>query len=221
MKYKNLHKWDLPPKDAIRMQYRLRDMVIIKKLALKKIATIAGVDISIKDNRCKAAIVVMSYPKLEILEKATHFSKVAYPYVPGLLTFREGPAIIECIKKITKKPDLFIFDGQGLAHPRKMGLASHMGIILNKPSVGSAKSHLYGSYKTPGKKKGDFSLIKDTEGNSIGAALCTRDGTKPIFVSPGHLIDINSSVKIILNCSPKYKIPEPVRAAHNTASFTS
>ncbi|MFQ5952672.1 MAG: endonuclease V [Candidatus Omnitrophota bacterium] len=219
MRYRHLHKWDLSPKEAIRAQEKIHEMTVMKKPTLQKIRLIAGVDVSVKDGHSKAAIVILTYPGLEVKEKVTAMEKTRFPYIPGLLSFREGPVILRCIRKLSVEPDLFIFDGQGLAHPRKTGLATHMGVILNKPSIGSAKSHLYGTYSEPGKKKGDFSIIKDTDGNSIGAVLCTRDNTNPVFVSPGHLVDIQSSIKIILACSPKYKIPEPIRAAHNTAIF--
>jgi deoxyribonuclease V len=162
----------------------------------------------------------MKYPELEIKQTITSVVKTTFPYVPGLLSFREGPVILKCVKKLKLEPDLFIFDGQGLAHPRKAGLATHMGVILNKPSIGSAKSHLYGSYSEPKKKKGDYSIVKDRDGSPIGAVLRTREAVKPVFVSPGHLTDIRSSVKIILACSPKYKIPEPIRAAHRAASLS-
>ncbi|MGB2879731.1 MAG: endonuclease V [Candidatus Omnitrophota bacterium] len=194
-------------------------MTVIKKLPLQKIRLIAGVDVSVKDNMSNAAIVVLTYPGLEIKQVITYTTGTQFPYIPGLLSFREGPVILECVKKLTLEPDLFLFDGQGLAHPRKTGLATHMGVILDKPSIGSAKSHLFGTYREPGKKKGSFSLIKDKDGNSIGAVLRTRDNTNPVFVSPGYLTDIPSSVEIVLSCSPKYKIPEPIRAAHNAAIF--
>ena len=217
MRYKTLHKWDLSPKEAIKVQERIRKLSVFRRFSPKKIRLIAGVDVSVKNNQSKAAIVVLAYPGLEKKEVVTASEKTRFPYVPGLLTFREGPVILKCIKKLTLEPDLFVFDGQGLAHPRKTGLATHMGVILNRPSIGSAKSHLYGTYRDPGNKKGDFSIIKDKDGNPIGAVLRTRDNTNPVFVSPGHLTDISSSVKIILACSPKYKIPEPTRAAHNAA----
>jgi deoxyribonuclease V len=220
MKYRALHKWDLSPKDAIRAQYRVRDLAVLKKFPLKNIRLVAGVDVSVKDDRSKAAIVVMTYPDFKIKQAITSVIKTTFPYVPGLLTFREGPVILKCVKKLKIEPDLFVFDGQGMAHPRKVGLATHMGVILDKPSIGSAKSHLYGTYSEPKKKKGDYSIIKDGSGNPIGAVLRTRENVKPVFVSPGHLVDISSSVKIILACSPKYKIPEPIRAAHLTASLS-
>ena len=219
MKYQNLHKWDLTPKEAIRLQARLQKKIVIKKPPIKDVRLIAGVDVSVKNNRSKAAIVVLTYPDLREVETAVSEEKTRFPYVPGLLSFREGPVILNCLKKLKTEPAIFIFDGQGLAHPRKLGLATHMGIILNKSSIGSAKSHLYGSYKAPGNKKGDFSFIKDADGVNIGAVLRTRDNVKTIFVSPGHLMDIPSSVKIILSCCVKYKLPEPIRAAHKAAAL--
>lgn len=210
-------RWNISPKEAIRTQYRLKKMIVLRRLPLTKIHLLAGVDVSVKNNTSKAAIVVLTFPGLKIVETVSHAAKTTFPYIPGLLTFREGAVILECIKKLSVEPDLFIFDGQGLAHPRGMGIASHMGLLLNKPSIGSAKSHLFGEYKPVGKRKGAFSLMKDKEGKSVGAALCSRDNTKPIFVSPGHLTDIPSVVKIILACCKKYRIPEPIRAAHHAA----
>jgi deoxyribonuclease V len=219
MKYKSLHEWDISPKEAIRVQTDIRNRIVLKPLQLKDIRLIAGVDVSVKEDLSRAAIVVLSYPDLVVQEEVTYTQKTTFPYVPGLLSFREGPVILNCLDKLMMNPDLFIFDGQGLAHPRRTGLASHMGVIIGKPSIGSAKSHLYGTYDTPGSKKGDYSIIKDKDGTPLGAALRTRDNTNPIYVSPGHLSDIPSAIKMILSCSPRYKIPEPIRAAHNAASL--
>ncbi|MEA3490129.1 MAG: deoxyribonuclease V [Candidatus Omnitrophota bacterium] len=219
MKYKNIHRWDLSPKEAIRLQKRIQKKIIIKKLNTRAIRFLAGVDVSVKNDRSRAAIVVLSYPRLEKVETAVLTLKTSFPYIPGLLSFRERPVILECVKKLKTEPDLFIFDGQGMAHPRRTGLASHIGVIFDKPSIGSAKSHLYGTYALPGNKKGDFSLIKDKDGTDLGAVVRSRDNTNPIFVSPGHRADILSSVKVILSCCVKYKIPEPIRAAHNAASL--
>ena len=219
MNYKSLHRWNLTPRKAIELQNKLKERIILKKITLNKVKLIAGVDVSVKDDLSKAAIVVLSYPNLEIIETASSIVKTSFPYIPGLLSFREGPVILKCIKKLTSNMDLFIFDGQGMTHPRRIGIASHIGIILNKPSIGSAKSHLYGMYKDPGMKKGDYSIIKDKDGTSLGAVLHSRDDTKPIYVSPGHLTDIPSSVKIVLSCCLKYKLPEPIRAAHHAASL--
>lgn len=219
MELRNLHKWDLAPKEAMRVQYRLRKMVRLKPLSVKKIRYIAGVDVSVKNGISKAAIVVLSFPELKKIEAVTCASKTVFPYVPGLLSFREGPVILKCMDRLRTEPDVFIFDGQGLAHPRKFGIASHIGIILGKPTIGSAKSRLYGEYEMPGRKKGDRSTLKDKDNTPIGAVLRTRNNAKPVFVSPGHLTDIDSSVKIILASSPKYRIPEPIRAAHLVAAL--
>jgi deoxyribonuclease V len=219
MLYKNLHKWDVSSKEAIRIQLDIRDRIVLKPFRIKNIKHIAGVDVSVKDETSKAAIVVLSYPSLDQVETASFDMKTVFPYVPGLLSFREGPVILECVKMLKTEPDLFIFDGQGMAHPRRLGIASHMGLFLDRPTIGSAKSHLYGSYDTPGNKKGDYSIIKDKDGTPLGAVLRTRDNTNPVYVSPGHFCDIPSAVKMILSCSPRYKIPEPIRAAHNAASL--
>lgn len=219
MRYKTLHSWDISPKEAIGIQKKIRARIIARKLPLGDIRLIAGVDVSFKNDLSRASIVVFTFPDLKKLETITHTMKAGFPYIPGLLSFREGPVILECVKKLTMEPDVFIFDAQGLAHPRKAGLACHMGVILNKPSIGSAKSRLYGSYQMPGKKKGDHSPLMDGDNKPVGAVLRTRDNTKPVFVSPGHLADIKSSVRIVLMCSPKYRIPEPIRAAHAAASL--
>lgn len=219
MEYRRLHKWNLPVKAAMRLQNRLREKVVIKRLNTKKIRLIAGVDVSVKENRSKAAIVVMTYPDLKTCEIATALTRTAFSYVPGLLSFREAGAVLKCVRKLKNKPDLFIFDGQGLAHPRGLGLASHMGLVLNKPTIGSAKSHLYGEYLPPEKHRGAFSYIKDPGGRKIGVVLRIRDNTKCIFVSPGHLTDIPSAIEILLAVSPKYRIPEPIRAAHKAAAL--
>ena len=219
MKYRDLHRWDLSPKQAIELQSDLRERIVLKRIDLRPIRLVAGVDVSVKDEDSQAAIVVLSYPGLEQIEAVSFRMKTCFPYIPGLLSFREAPVILECVKKLKNTPDVFVFDGQGLAHPRRIGIASHLGLWLERPSIGSAKSHLYGTYEAPGRNKGDFALVRDTDGASIGAVVTTRDGTGPVFVSPGHLADIRSSVELILKCSPKYKLPEPIRAAHRAASL--
>lgn len=219
MQYNNLHDWNLSPKEAIRLQYKLKERLIFKGLALSSLKYIAGVDVSVKNDLSKAAIVVLSYPSLEIIEFETHTEKTCFPYVPGLLSFREAPVILKCARKLQKEPDLFVFDGQGRAHPRGMGIASHLGLFLEKPTIGSAKSRLYGTYDEPASSKGSYSILKDKDGSHLGAALRTRRRRKVIFVSPGHLIDIPSSIELIMKCSPKYKLPIPVREAHKAASL--
>ena len=219
MKYRDLHRWGLTPKEAIALQSSLRERIVLEKIDLRGVRMVAGVDVSVKDDQSQAAIVVLSYPGLERIEAVSSRMKTCFPYIPGLLSFREAPVILECVRKLKNAPDVFVFDGQGLAHPRRIGIASHLGLFLEKPSIGSAKSHLYGKYDPAGRNKGDFSLMKDDDGSVLGAVVTTRDGTNPVFVSPGHLADIRSSVELILNCSPRYKIPEPIRAAHRAASL--
>jgi len=219
MKYSDLHRWDLPPKEAVKLQERLRKKIVLRKIDLASVRLIAGVDVSVKDNISQAAIVVLSYPELKELSAVRARMKTRFPYIPGLLSFREAPVILECVKKLKEAPDVFVFDGQGMAHPRGIGIASHLGLFLGIPTVGSAKSHLYGSFEPPDRGKGGFSIIKNCDGTPIGAVVTTRENINPVFVSPGHLSDIGSSVSLILECSPKYKIPEPVRAAHRAASL--
>lgn len=217
MNFKNLHRWDIPPREAVQVQKELCKSFAEKSLRVKDLEYVAGVDVSVKNDMSQAAIVVLSFPDLEVVETVKSKMPVVFPYVPGLLSFREGPVILECVKKLKTAPSVFVFDGQGIAHPRFMGIACHMGIILDRPSIGSAKSHLFGSFEPPGSKKGDHSLMRDADNRPIGAVLTTRNNTRPVFVSPGQLMDIPSAIKIILACSPKYKLPEPIRAAHSAA----
>lgn len=176
---------------------------------------IAGVDVRVLRNKDRVfcAIVTLSYPGGELIEIVDSESGIDYPYVPGLLTFREGPVVLKCFRKLRSCPDILMFDGQGYAHPRRMGLATHMGIVLDIPSIGCAKSKLIGCYRQPGKRKGDYSLIHEDD-EVIGAALRSRDNTKPVFVSAGHRISLASSIKITkFFC--KTRIPEPTKLAHN------
>ncbi len=213
------HNWHMSPKEAVSLQKKLTGKYISKKLSRSKIKLLAGIDVSVKNDHSNAAVVIMTFPELKVIETVTAKQRTCFPYVPGLLSFREAPVILKCLKKLDTIPDLLIFDGQGRTHPRRTGIATHMGILLNLPSIGSAKSHLYGTFSLPGPDRGSYSIIKDKDGTNLGAVLRTRTNMKPIFVSPGHLIDISSCVNIIMTCSPKYKLPEPIRAAHNAARF--
>lgn len=218
MKTRSLHRWDLPPKEAVKLQLKLRNLVV-ERGAVKNIRFIAGADVSVSADRLtmKAAVSLHSYPDLKPVEQATQKGEPHFQYVPGLLSFREGPLLLDCFKKLKRKPDVIIFDGQGIAHPRRFGLAAHIGVWLDIPSIGCAKSPLYGQYETPGNEKGNFSYIKEKDGRIIGACLRSRIGVKPIFVSVGHKLSLGRAVKIILNCTPRYRLPEPIRAAHNLA----
>lgn len=213
MRFENLHPWNLRPRQAIRIQNQLRRKIKLKKyLASPKL--IAGVDVSFKKGKALGAVVVMSLPEFKIIECVQKKAKISYPYIPGLLTFREGPVLEKCFKATKFEPQVIIFDGQGIAHPRNMGIATHMGILLDKPTIGCAKTWLWGKYKEPAKSRGAFSYLLDTEEKKLGAVLRTRDNIKPVYVSPGHKIDIASATRIILMCTKIYRLPEPLRAAH-------
>ena len=151
--------------------------------------------------------------QLEVLEEQYTTGSLKFPYIPGLLTFREGPLLIEAFKKIKIELDVIIFDGQGIAHPKRLGLATHMGILLDKPTIGCAKSRLIGTYEEPEKGNGSYNLLKDS-GEVIGAVLRTKEDVSPVFISPGHRIDLKSSIEIVLKCLRNHRLPEPTRQAH-------
>jgi deoxyribonuclease V len=211
------HSWDVTPKEAVEIQRRLAELVS-EKPDFRDVKTVAGVDVCIRGNQGAAAIVALELETLEVVETAVFRGTVVFPYVPGLLTFREGPLVLKAAEKLGLKPDLFIFDGQGRAHPRRLGLASHMGLWLDAPSVGCAKTRLCGKYEAPGIEKGSVSPLVE-KGETIGAAVRTRTGVKPVFVSAGHRIDLESSVRYVLSCCVKYRLPETTRKAHRLASF--
>ncbi len=203
--------WPEDTTSAINLQEALKAGVVIAPLK-RPVRYVAGVDAAFFRDRIIGAACLFKYPEITLLDKSHSVLPVRFPYVPGFLSFREGPALIAAIKKLKKRPDLIIFDGQGIAHPRGMGVASHIGLLLGIPSLGCAKSRLVGAFREPGKRKGCRSALR-FKGRTVGAVLRTRDNTKPLFVSPGHLIDISGSVEIVLSCTRKYRLPEPVRCA--------
>ena len=212
MKYQNLHSWEVSPREAIQLQKELKKKISLKK-SFNKVKIVAGADVSYYKNNMIAGIVILKFPQLEIIEKKSSLSPVNFPYIPGLLTFREGPSLLKAFKKIKITPDVILFDGQGIAHPRRMGIATHLGLFLDKPTIGCAKSRLSGKYTSVGEEKGNYALLKEGE-EVLGAVLRTRRKVKPIFVSPGHKIDLSNSIKIVLKCIVKYRLPLPVREAH-------
>lgn len=173
---------------------------------------IAGIDASFLDDRIISAACLFSFPGLELIERSVAVRKLAFPYITGYLSFREGPSMLDALAGLSIKPGLLIFDGQGIAHPRGAGLASFMGVLTGLPSIGCAKTRLVGEYSEPGAKRGDFSPLVH-KGLSVGAVLRTQEGVRPVFVSPGNLIDIEGSVRMVLGCAPRYRLTEPVRAA--------
>jgi len=204
----------LTPAQAIAYQHELRRQIQIKSLD-KPIKIIAGSDISFNKNSeiVYAGIVLFKYPELTITGNATAISRTSFPYISGLLAFREVPALLEAWEKLDIKPDLLVLDGQGIAHERRLGIATHFGLITNAPTIGSAKSRLAGKYEEPGNKIFAQSPMYD-KGELIGTALRSKINCKPIYISPGHHINMEQSVEVIKNCIRGYRIPEPTRQAH-------
>ncbi|MEO0258516.1 MAG: deoxyribonuclease V [candidate division WOR-3 bacterium] len=211
MDYSDLFIWK-GYEETIELQQRLRKNLILKD-DFDKINYIGGVDTSVHDQNILGVIVVIEYKTFNLVEISYGLLAINFPYIPGFLSFREGPSILEAWKKLKFKPDLLIFDGQGIAHPRGFGIASHVGLVLNVPSIGCAKSLLVGEYKEPSKKKGSFEYIV-FKGQKVGAVVRTKDNVKPVFVSPGHRISLETSINIVLKTATNYRIPEPVRLAH-------
>ncbi|MDI6807702.1 MAG: deoxyribonuclease V [Candidatus Eisenbacteria bacterium] len=211
----DLHPWNVSPREAFVIQHELRKRVI-RKGRIGSPRLVGGVDASyLEDGTIVAKAIVVSFPELELLDVEKSRLKVKFPYIPGLLTFREGPAIIEAVLSLTRSPDVVIFDGHGVAHPRSMGIASHVGVLLDIPTIGCAKKNLFGMYAPPAREKGAFSEILDKTGKRIGVALRTRSRVKPVFVSQGHRIRLADAINIVLACCPRYRIPEPLRLAHS------
>ncbi len=206
------HSWNLSPAEAVGVQRGLAGLVREEPLSASP-RTIAGIDVSVRDKRVRAAVVVVAYPDLAVVEESVVQGDVVFPYVPGLLSFREIPAILPALEKLRTEPDLFITDGHGRAHPRRFGIAAHLGVLLGKPAFGVAKTRLVGRYEEPLPAKGSVSPLMDQD-EQIGAVLRTRDGVRPVFVSVGHRITLPEAVELALACAPRYRIPEPTRLAH-------
>ena len=210
---KIVHPWDLKPEEAIALQTKLAPRVIRKsRIRSADIAAVAGVDVGYANDMAYAAIVVLDLTDLQILEKAVASKTVRFPYVPGMLSFREGPAILEALGKLKSPPDLLMVDGQGIAHPRRFGIASHIGLLTDIPAIGCAKKNLLGDYEEPQRTRGSISYLTDGA-EMIGAVVRTRTAVKPIFVSIGHLMDLNDSIQVILKSCRGYRLPEPIRSA--------
>ncbi len=213
--YEQLHDWNLSPREAVELQRSLRERVRVEPLA-GKVETIAGADISFNkfSSVLYAGIVVVRLPSLEVIEEVGVVSETRFPYVPGLLSFRESPPVLEAWAKLKIEPDAVMFDGQGIAHPRRVGIASHVGLLIKRPTLGCAKSVLVGKYEEPEAERGSWSPLID-KGETIGAALRTKTRVKPIYVSPGHLIDLAGAIELTLACDGGYRQPEPTRLAHH------
>lgn len=217
VKVGSLHGWQVSPSQALELQLRLASQVSRSNEVVTP-RFIGGVDISVDRARGmgRGAVVVLSYPELEIAEVQTVEDSIAFPYVPGLLSFREAPLTLAACEKLDVTPDLLLVDGQGIAHPRRLGLASHLGLFLDIPTIGCAKSRLCGRHGTLGDEPGSYAELLDG-GEVIGAALCTKAGTKPIYVSIGHKVDLEAAIYWAKQCCRGYRLPEPTRLAHLAA----
>ncbi len=200
--------------EAVSIQKELKDKIVSRD-EFSQVKTVAGADLAILKDEKKlvCGIIVFSYPELNEIERAWEVVDEEFPYIPGLLAFREGPAIIKTYKKLKEKPDVLILDGHGIAHPRGFGIACYVGVLLNIPTMGIAKKRLYGTHKEPRDIPGSCESLFSTNGGQIGVVLKTKKKTKPVFVSIGHKIDLSTSKKIALMCVRGYRIPEPTRLA--------
>ncbi len=216
------HRWDVSPREAVAIQRDLAAEVREEPLP-SPIKTIAGIDVSIRGDpgsgpgqvMAQAAIVVLRFPALEIVDRAVWRGEVPFPYVPGLLSFREMPLILPALERLTVRPDVLVTDSHGFAHPRRFGLACHLGVLLDRPAFGIAKSLFVGTFEDPAPEKGSRAALVDKKtGEVLGAVLRTRTNVKPVYVSVGHRITLEEAVDLALACAPRYKIPEPARQAH-------
>ncbi|GAB4289527.1 MAG: deoxyribonuclease V [Myxococcota bacterium] len=214
-----MHGWELSPKEAIEVQKRLAGAV--REEPLRRTARlVAGCDVSFNrfENIAYAAIVVLDYKSLEVVESVNGAFEANFPYIPGLLSFRETPPLIKLFERVKSKVDLIVVDGQGVAHPRRFGIASHIGVLMELPTIGCAKNLLIGEYRQPGNERGSWVELMDG-GERIGAVLRTRKGVKPVFVSVGHKITLKDSIEAILRLTPRFRIAAPIRAAHGESNL--
>lgn len=220
MKITPLHDWNLTPREAIELQKQFAFEVIAEDKFDKPVETVAGIDLGydLKTGTSRAVVVVLKFPGLTLLESSEAILPIQFPYVPGLLSFRETPAAIKALEKLENAPDLILCDGQGIAHPRRFGIACHIGLITNIPSIGVAKSLLVGKYGSLGETRGSVAPLVHRQ-EQVGVALRTKDKVQPVYVSVGHLISLETAIDYVLKCTPKYRLPETTRLADKMASY--
>lgn len=207
------HRWSVTPKQACAIQRRLAKLV--REMPLKGVPRfVAGVDAAFSpdDRHCIGAAVVWDMRERKVVEQHVAQRPLTFPYVPGLLSFREGPAVLAALRKVHTPPEVILYDGHGLAHPRRFGIACHLGIILDLPTIGCAKSRLIGAHGEPGARRGSAVPLVD-EGEVVGSVLRTQDGVSPVFVSVGHRVDLPGARRVVLACAVRYRLPEPLRLA--------
>lgn len=217
--------WPQDAKAAIALQRQLAPQVLTRDdfcrggSSAGEFEYVAGLDVGFEEGGTVtlAAAVLLSFPALELVEMAIARSPTCFPYVPGLLSFREAPALLQALAQLKIEPDLIFCDGHGIAHPRRLGIASHLGLLVDKPTIGVAKSRYIGSYDEPGLEKGNWTPLMDGD-EQIGAVVRTRTKIKPLFISPGHRVSMETAIAMVLNSTTKYKLPEPTRLADRLAS---
>jgi deoxyribonuclease V len=214
MEIRETHPFDLTPAEAIRLQETLRARVRLSG-DIGEVSLVAGADASYMkgSDEIYAVVVTLSYPDLTVVERVSASAETTFPYIPGLLTFREGPALLEAFRRLQSEPQVIFFDGQGIAHPRGLGIASHIGLLLDRPTVGVAKSLLFGTTTEPGPGRGSVSPVLHN-GERVGMAVRTKEKTKPVYVSVGHRIALLPAVDLVLATGRGYRLPEPTRQAH-------
>jgi deoxyribonuclease V len=213
-----MHDWDVTPAEAREIQERLRSRVV-RRAARRTPRFVAGTDVGFPDGgrTTRAAVAVLSFPDLTLVDQAVVHRPTHFPYVPGLLSFREVPALLDALAALATRPDYVLCDGQGIAHPRRFGLACHLGVLTDLPTVGVAKRRLCGEYEAPGVERGAQSALMD-RGERIGTVLRTRRAVSPLFVSVGHRMTLPGAVSLVLACTPRFRLPETTRQAHRLAS---
>ncbi|MEH2440734.1 deoxyribonuclease V [Nostoc sp.] len=211
--------WPSTLEEAIVIQEKLRDRVITEDKLREPIQYVAGVDMGFEADGTisRAAVAVLSFPDLQVIETSVAYRPTTFPYVPGFLSFREIPAVLDALEKITTIPDIILCDGQGIAHPRRLGIACHLGLLIDVPTIGVAKSRLVGKYEELPEAKGSTQpLIYN--GETVGVVLRSRTGVKPLYISSGHRISLPTAIDYVLRCTPKYRLPETTRIADRLAS---
>ncbi|MEE9396271.1 MAG: deoxyribonuclease V [Methylococcales bacterium] len=219
MRLHHEHPWNLEPKHAIALQNQLREFVITKDDLPAEIKSVAGVDVGFESNGTvtRAAVVVLRLPDLHVIDRAVAKIPTGFPYIPGLLSFREIPAILKALAKLDSLPDLLLCDGQGYAHPRRFGIACHLGLLTNIPSLGVGKTRLIGEHPIVPDRRGAWVPLTH-QGEGIGAVLRSRVGVKPVYISSGHRISLETSLHYVMQCTTRFKLPETTRQAHRLAS---
>ncbi len=216
------HPWDVAPREAAAIQVRLSSRVLNQDDMPTPPRNVAGIDVGLPrgSGAARAAVIVLSLPELRVIDQATAELPVAFPYVPGLLSFREAPVILAALERLSAVPDVLMLDGQGLAHPRRIGIAAHVGVLLGLPALGCAKSRLCGEHDAPPLERGGWTPLWDGD-EIIGAVVRTRSGVRPMYVSVGHRLALSTAIDLVLRCGAGYRLPEPTRLAHQLASHPS